>query len=698
MRFRFKSTSLEITLVFIAVACTLQGLCLRADESALTPFEGLKALVIEPENFWGWDASIFGALQERQFDVTYAKPEILEDFNLLSQYDLVASNIRRTFTTQQKENLKKFIWEGGAFYGSWGGPMFERDFLQDVCCVAGTKSVWITGMRLLDDTPLVKGLTERDLRFPPLIGHAASERWEMVAVMPAERGIPVAKDDSGNVLGVLACYGKGRIAVLGFGPEREKYFDKREVALVVLDNLLSWLLEERMKQDRKWTGVLEIALPARAEVTGIFLNGKRLAVDVQEFGSIKKVKVNVQSVGDGKEATIRLTYKPLSRARNVETLIHLPWGSFPRGGPPVKLAEWLKSINATMCQPLLREASGHAYYRGMPEDIPDPISVAQYQGNFLADFIEECHKRGIKVIGGIYFEHRTTLAKYPEASVVRRDGTVVKNQACFNNPKGQEYNLATIQHLLDNYNLDGIILDDNFELQHYDCHCQFCKEDFKAYCARKGIPYEDPSLITGGLMRRYWRECKLEATRKLAQRVAEIAHRHSVPAGGWIGPSMESAGLAQVFDFLGGMIYTSPPRAARLMLSSLGKCKFITLLWAPGELPERIEREAIDAVHAGSVIVGFWVYPPGHSGAGAFRMLEGSYDAIARAFAKVEEEWLRFHRNNILRGDPRFIVLGGKVGSMEAILRIKNLGKKAHRRIEGTIDIDAKTIAPAVKP
>ena len=39
------------------------------------PFEGFKALVVEPEAFWGWDAVVFGAPQERHFDVTYAKPE-----------------------------------------------------------------------------------------------------------------------------------------------------------------------------------------------------------------------------------------------------------------------------------------------------------------------------------------------------------------------------------------------------------------------------------------------------------------------------------------------------------------------------------------------------------------------------------------------------------------------------------------------
>jgi hypothetical protein len=147
--------------------------------------------------------------------------------------------------------------------------------------------------------------------------------------------------------------------------------------------------------------------------------------------------------------------------------------------------------------------------------------------------------------------------------------------------------------------------------------------------------------------------------------------------------------LALEFDFLGGMVYAEPPRAARLMLSVLGKCKFWTLLWAPGEMPERLEQEAREAVHAGSAAVGFWVYPPGHRGSGAFRMLEGSTEAIAHAFARVEEEWFHFYRDSLLAGDSRFAVLEGKVGRQELTLRIKNLGKKAAPRLQGNVDFKA---------
>jgi hypothetical protein len=39
--------------------------------------------------------------------------------------------------------------------------------------------------------------------------------------------------------------------------------------------------------------------------------------------------------------------------------------------------------------------------------------------------------------------------------------------ACFSDPKGQAYNLATVEQLLSHYQLDGVILDDNYELDWY---------------------------------------------------------------------------------------------------------------------------------------------------------------------------------------------------------------------------------------
>ena len=380
--------------------------------------------------------------------------------------------------------------------------------------------------------------------------------------------------------------------MLGFAPDNEKYFVRREVGQFMTDNLLHWLLEDRIGTGRRsWTGVLEVSLPARAEVMEISLNGRRLAKpQVREVGSLKKIAVSVNETDVGQEATIRVAYQPLTQQRNVETVIHMPWRSFGffianQKGTPEKLAEWLTSVHATVCQPLLREADDIAYYRGLPEDAIDP-AVADYKGDFLAEFIEACHKREIKVIGGVYLGSRTTLQRHPDAAVVKRTGEKEAKQACFNNPKGQEGNLEVIRYLVRNYPLDGLILDDNFELQNYDCCCSSCKDGFREYCARHGVTYQGPSqAVDSGPMGEHWVGYKLEATRNLATQVAKIAHERCIPAGGWVAVGMRSAHLAPVFDFLGGMVYTEPPRATRLMLSGLSNCRFITLLWGPNQNP-----------------------------------------------------------------------------------------------------------------
>jgi len=691
------------------VVIGLVGLCLFPSRPAngqegagvpdRRPFEGLKALVVEPENFWGWDAVAFGALDERGFNVTYTKPEALEDSGFLSQFDLVASNIKRVFTPKQVESLNRFVAEGGALYGSWGGPMFTPDLL-NVCRVASSKSVRITGMTLTE-SPLSKGIAEKHLAFPPGIGHMKGGSWEIVSVEPSAGGIAAAKDSSDRTLGVLGQCGKGKTAVLGFAPDNEKYFARREVGPVMTDNLLHWLLDDRIRTGRwSWTGVLEVGLPARAEVLEVHLNGRRLEKPhVREAGSLKKVAVSVKDVGVGQEATIRVTYKPLTQQRNVETVIHMPWRSFGffianQKGTPERLAEWLKSVHATVCQPLLREANDLAYYRGMPEDAIDP-SVASYQGDFLAEFIEECHKRGIKVIGGVYLGSRTTLKRHPDAAVVSKTGERSPNQACFNNPKAQQRNLEVIKDLVWNYRLDGLILDDNFELQNFECFCDSCKDGFRDYCVRHAVTYQDPSQSRGsGPMTGHWVGYKLEATRSLAAHVAKIAHEHGMPAGGWVSVGMRSAHLAPVFDFLGGMVYVEPPRAARLMLSGLSKCKFITLLWGPNQEPERLELEFRQAVRAGSRMAGFWLYPPGHPGGGAVKMLPGSFEAIARAFAGAEDEWFKFYQGNVLAGDPRFAIVDGALGNERLTLRVKNTGNQARARPQGNVDLKAAMPVP----
>jgi hypothetical protein len=645
--------------------------------------------VVEPENSWTWDSAIFGALQERGFEVEFgAVPAAPAS---LSRYDLIALSIKRYLTPEESANLERYVADGGAVYGSWGGPISSPAFLQRVCKVSSTGSLRLGQFSLLS-SPLTKGIGDEVLALRPRVGHRSEspEGWEMVAVQPLEGGVPVAQDAAGNVLGVLSTYASGRAAVLGFGPEQEKHFAKPELGPLMLDNLLAWLLEDKLRSpDNGWSGSVTIALPARAEIREVYLNGQRVPVPViKRVGSLKKVILPVAGIGPGREASVRVTYANLPKGRNVETVIHLPWATLRAAAKsPGRLAEYLRSLGATTAQPLLRGSFGEAWYEGMPQDRQDEALVGQYHGNFLADFLSECHTRGIKVIGGVYFDNAEPVRAYPEVTRLDRKGNVARDRygrplACFNNPKGQEHTLATITQLLQNYNLDGVVLDDNFELDKEECCCAYCKEALRKHCEAKGIPYPDLALSDRATAAE-WRQHRREATRLLAAKVRGIARAHGVPAGGWVGAGMDATHLREAFDFLGGMVYTEPPRAAWGPLSVLGDCGFTCLLWAPGSDPQAMVQEVRDAVHAGCATVGFWI----RGDDGGYEMDPQRSEAMRSAFRSVDDEWLAFYRDSILSGDRRFVVLEGTLGTGNLTLKLKNTGKSASSRLEGRLDL-----------
>ena len=666
-------------------------------------FLGLRALVAQPDVvWWEWDVAIYGALEERGFEVTYGGP--LGQASALSQYDLVALNTRRRLTDAEAAALASYVAQGGALYASWGGPMETSGFLRDVLRAANPRSVYIRGMTLLDG-PLANGIGPREIAFAEHVGHQdmREKGWEMVAMDLLSNGLPVAKDPSGNVLGVLSQHGEGRAAVLGFGPEQEKYLVRPELGPLMLDNLLTWLLGEKVKTGPSvWSKQVSIGLPARAEITGVEMNGRAVRdYRVRRVGSVREVELSVSQIGPGQEADLRISYRPLREARNIETMIHLPWGTLRAAADsPARLADYLKSLHATVVQPLLRGGNGQAWYRGMPEDKPDGRTVTQYQGNFLSDLIRECHSRGIRVIGGIYFDSTTPVRQHPDVVQLDANGQVRRDEygspyACFNNPQGQEYNLATIAQLVTSYDLDGLILDDNYELDWYvnNCFCQYCEERYRRYCEAHGIAYTDPTQAGDYSRPGPRHQYRREATRNLAAKVRAITQAHGKRAGGWVSVTEDATHLAGAFDFLGGMEYTSSPRSARLVLERMGECDLLALLWAPHADPAAMQREVQEAIHSGCAAVGFWVMGED----GGYQLDGERTEAVRRAFASVEEEWLAFYRERLLSGDARFAVTAGSVGRDRLRLRLRNTGARVSRRIAGEVSVDLPRVrGPAV--
>jgi hypothetical protein len=169
----------------------------------------------------------------------------------------------------------------------------------------------------------------------------------------------------------------------------------------------------------------------------------------------------------------------------------------------------------------------------------------------------------------------------------------------------------------------------------------------------------------------------------LVARVKGITQAHGLSLGGWVDVGVGATYLAGSLDFLGGMVYSYSPRSLRAMLPRMGENDLVCLLWGL-EDPRSLEQEAREAVHAGAPTVGFWV-----------RAKDGGYEesaaqtaAMRRALAGVEDEWLRFYREQILAGDGRFAVVSGTVGRDELRLRVRNTGRAVPRRVLGELGVN----------
>jgi hypothetical protein len=175
-------------------------------------FAGTRVLVVQPENSWGWDSAIFGALLTKGFDVTYGPPPLLEDPAKLAQFELVATNIKRTFTPAQVEGIRTYLASGGALYGSWGGPMGCPEILK-TCGIRSARSEYLREWTLLE-SPLAAGVVRRKLVIPEFMGHVkvnVLKGVETVCVEPAAGdAVVVARDSEGHSLGVLRPCGRSR--------------------------------------------------------------------------------------------------------------------------------------------------------------------------------------------------------------------------------------------------------------------------------------------------------------------------------------------------------------------------------------------------------------------------------------------------------------------------------------------------------
>jgi len=668
---------------------------------------GATALVIKPENsFNGYDATIHAALMRRGFDVTQGRPDELADAAGLEPYDLVVTNLKRSFTPEQVGGLKTYLAAGGAVYGNWGGPMGCPALLA-ACGVKNARSVYINELTL-PKSPLTTGIGEQKWAFPDFVGHLQlTEKGREMVAFDHLGGIEVARDSEGRCLGALREEGAGRCAVLGFCPSNYRFVtDDSNQATVVLDNLLAWLLP-RGPGPRPLPLTIQVGLPREARISSVSIDGRRLPdPEVNVLGSLQTVVVPVATLAEGKTALVHVACDIPPVKQHIETWIHDPSASSFLCFEPEQAAEFLATLHTGVVQPLLRYEGGSINcLHGIPGDRPRG-RFTQYRGDLLADYIEACHARGIRVVGGLYLDWRrfeNHLSDAPAHVAKNRPPPErkLRQPVCPLDSGVWEHNLAIVRNLLDSYpNLDGVILDDNFEFDRDPCYCPDCLSRFAAYCERQpGKPDPKTQADVGGkFWKAFWEEQKLT----FCGRIHDLCATRGKPVGGWTACRGPIA-FKGVFDFAGDMVYVEPPCSVAPLWPQIGDFPVVTLLWGMNRKPSGIEGDFLEAIRAGSNIIGFWIqyarlddvtdnpwslgWPSGQS----FGLTPGSLGAIERAFASAEQAWLDYYRENLIRGDARFVVTSARLQRAGLTVAVKRLDRPAAHRLMGPVHLSGLT-------
>lgn len=686
------------------IAVLLLLLAATASLAAAAPsFMGATALVVQPENSYnGYDFTISAALMSRGFVVTPGPPADLTDAAKLAAYDLVVTSLKRSFTPEQVAGLKAYLAAGGAMYGNWGGPMGCPELLA-VCGLKNARSVYIKELTLTD-SPATAGLGAPRWVFPEFAGHLnlGDKGTEMVAFDRTD-GIEVARDAEGRCLGALRAKGAGRCAVLGFCPSNYRFVtDDSGQAGAVLDNLLSWLLP-RGPRPRPLPDTLQACLPREAKVTGLTVNGRRMAKpEAQVVGSLTAITVPLGKLAAGQTATVKVACRLPQTGRHIETWIHDPSACAFTAFDPPQAAEFLATLRATVSQPLLRYEGGALNcIRGIPGDKPRGRCTT-YQGDLLADYVKACHARGIQVIGGLYLDWKRFPVHLADAPLhVGKDRVTPEPKpgapVCPLDAGVWEHNLSIVRSLLDNYpDLDGVILDDNFEFDQKPCYCATCLGKFAAYCAQQpGQPDPKAEADAGGpVWKAFWVGQKLA----FCKAVRDLCAARGKPVGGW---TQQRGPLAfkGVFDFAGDMVYVEPPCSVAPLWPQLGDFPVVTLLWGMNRNPPGMEADLREAIRAGSSIVGFWIqfrrtegvtdnpWSLSWTDAARFALTPGSLTAIQRAFTGAEQTWRDYYRDHLIQGDARYVVTGGKLNGQGLTLTIKCLAQPSAQRVVGAVDL-----------
>ncbi|MCR5395941.1 MAG: beta-galactosidase [Lachnospiraceae bacterium] len=176
--------------------------------------------------------------------------------------------------------------------------------------------------------------------------------------------------------------------------------------------------------------------------------------------------------------------------------------------------------------------------------LPYQKTCEYLHGSGLEEIIEECHKKGIKVIARCDFTKipEETYEKYPHWAYRDKDGNpLIYNgfvQTCINGEYQQKKVLEILDEVFTNFafdglfcNMSGVVVTD-YELNiHEPCHCENCKTMFKNQFGMELPDSFQKRDATFGAYMRFINTCSADQKKKIYETVKSI--RPSIAVNGF---------------------------------------------------------------------------------------------------------------------------------------------------------------------
>ncbi|MBO4632552.1 MAG: hypothetical protein J5858_11575, partial [Lentisphaeria bacterium] len=433
------------------------------------------------------------------------------------------------------------------------------------------------------------------------------------------------------------------------------------------------------------SGKADLALPSICRLETVKINGKTVSAPVRPFGSVQWVKLPLEQLKPGEEAEAVIDFRK-NAAKNIIPAIAFPNGNHIYLDRPSDWIDFMKYMHAESVYSLLHNTYGFVYYaKAIPGAIPK--INPNYKGDFLQDFLTLAKENGITLNGGFYFSFSKIAKDKTKPTRIGKDGKPFKNgiRVCLLDEKVREQSLASLRQMLKDYpGIDRLELDDNFEMDgKKSCYCARCLEKFHQEYPGKQAGPDSPEWD------RFWRH----QGEILLQQVLKITRAAGKKLNGARKMWVEEGNTHSYLSRHCAMIYEFPAFGCSEGIRVLPeRGAYSTILWGMERDLKEIDKDVREAVFGGSVMISYWLHffrrkdADNRWGVGTpqnyeemklpnGRLLHGTFEAVSRAYSRLEDHFRDYLAQYLLQGDSRYTVTKAVMDDHQLRVTIRNTGK-----------------------